>query len=147
MGRAEGLAQLWKAVQQCLEYCGRPLQDVAAVCVGLAGLDHQPEVAAELAEALRTKLAPGTEISVYDEAVITLCSGTAGHPHGCVVIAGEGIASPIGAPGAAAPPGGRAARRSRSCRSCSDPAAAAAAALRRWQYTCWQLTGWFAWAA
>jgi hypothetical protein len=100
VGKTEGLSQLWKAVQQCLQLCDRPLHDVAAVCVGLAGLDHQLEAAAELAEALRPELAPGTEISVYDDAVITLSNGTGGHLHGCVVIAGEaaGIAPPHGPP-------------------------------------------------
>lgn len=86
VGRSTAVAELWKAIRGCLDACGKQTQDVAAICIGVAGLGLQEEgTAAEIASELKPHFA---EVLVHDEADVALASGTGGHLHGCVVIAG-----------------------------------------------------------
>lgn len=94
MGRQAALDELWKAINGCLETCGQSVADIGAICIGMAGMDYEEGTATEIVAALKPELPEAAEVIVYDDAVISLASGTGGQLHGCVVVVGELLAYP-----------------------------------------------------
>ncbi len=94
MGRQAALDELWKAIHGCLETCGQSVADIGAICIGMAGMDYEEGTATEIVAALKPELPEAAEVIVYDDAVISLASGTGGQLHGCVVVVGEPLVYP-----------------------------------------------------
>lgn len=89
VGKEEALQTLKQAVSETLTGCGKSWESVAAICLGMAGVDS-PEAQTALTTAIKDWFPPNTLISVYNDAVPALLSGTEGRLEGCVLIAGTG---------------------------------------------------------
>lgn len=89
VGRDASLQSLKTAISETLGACKRSWDAVAAICLGMAGVDT-PHDQAALTAAIRDWFPQHTLILVYNDAVPALVSGTEGELEGCVLIAGTG---------------------------------------------------------
>ncbi|MCX6047198.1 MAG: ATPase [Chloroflexi bacterium] len=82
-------ANLNEAIHSALTQAGRQPQDVARICLGMAGVDRETDrilVTSWLAASL-----PGVPAIVDNDAMIALASGTGGELYGVVAISGTGM--------------------------------------------------------
>lgn len=77
------------AIRQALAAAGGELSDVAAICVGMSGVDR-PGDRAQVQQWL-DDLLPGVAAQIVNDAVIALASGTAGELMGVVIVSGTGM--------------------------------------------------------
>lgn len=104
LGRAQGGSTNWNSVgvstahanwlqtiQGALAAAGGTLDDVAAICIGMSGVDR-PNDRAQVQQWL-DDLLPGIPAQIVNDAVIALASGTAGELFGVVIISGTGMIS------------------------------------------------------
>eukprot|EP00897_Mesotaenium_endlicherianum_P009681 jgi/Mesen1/8741/ME000052S08173 len=89
VGDKAARAALEKAMAGALAAANVPRVAVRGLCLGMAGVDRPPDV--QKVEAwLREIFAHEPHISVHNDAVAALASGTGGQLAGCVLIAGTG---------------------------------------------------------
>lgn len=80
----------WRAViQDAVAAAGGNLANVAAICIGMSGVDR-PHDRAQVQQWL-VDLLPGVPAQIVNDAVIALAAGTAGELFGVVVISGTGM--------------------------------------------------------
>ncbi|MCB0063371.1 MAG: hypothetical protein KDE19_14720 [Caldilineaceae bacterium] len=89
VGDEQALANLEEVIQNALRVAGRSNMDIAAICLGMAGVDRPPERA--LITSWIEPLLPNATISIYNDALIALASGTGGTLLGVAVISGTGM--------------------------------------------------------
>jgi N-acetylglucosamine kinase-like BadF-type ATPase len=89
VGDAVARANLQEAITLALQDAACKAPTVAAICLGMAGVDRAGEqavIAAWVAAVL-----PGVPASIYNDALVALASGTGGELYGVVVISGTGM--------------------------------------------------------
>ncbi|KAK9823451.1 hypothetical protein WJX72_002863 [[Myrmecia] bisecta] len=89
VGGPEALQTLQSAIIGALAVAGKTTEDVAAVCLGVSGVDTPKDVHA-LTQTLRAFFPAETDIMVDNDSVIALACGTDGRLEGCVLVAGTG---------------------------------------------------------
>jgi N-acetylglucosamine kinase-like BadF-type ATPase len=102
LGRAQGGSTNWNSVgveaahanwqdviRQAVAAAGGGLADVAAICIGMSGVDR-PHDRAQVQQWL-DDLLPGVPAQIVNDAVIALAAGTAGELLGVVLISGTGM--------------------------------------------------------
>jgi N-acetylglucosamine kinase-like BadF-type ATPase len=77
------------AILEAVTAAGATLADVAAICLGMSGVDR-PEDRTRV-EAWMASLLPSARALIHNDAVIALASGTGGELFGVVVISGTGM--------------------------------------------------------
>jgi len=82
-------ANLHEAIQTALQQARAEEHDVAAICLGLAGVDRGPERA--LVTTWIEALLPDAPAIIENDAMIALASGTGGDLYGIVLISGTGM--------------------------------------------------------
>lgn len=82
-------ANLAAAVSGALHGAGRSAEDVAAICVGMAGVDRTAERAT--VEAWLADLLPGVMTEIQNDALIALAGANQGELFGVVVVSGTGM--------------------------------------------------------
>lgn len=82
-------ANLHEAIQAALQQAHGEWHAVAAICVGMAGVDRGPERAL-VTSWIEARL-PNTPMIIENDAMIALASGTGGDLYGIVLISGTGM--------------------------------------------------------
>ncbi|MBX2998013.1 MAG: hypothetical protein KF893_05835 [Caldilineaceae bacterium] len=82
-------AHLNEAISGALDQAGRQIDEVKAVCIGASGVDR-PLDRERMTEWLRARF-PAAALTIHNDAVIALASGTAGEVYGVVLISGTGM--------------------------------------------------------
>lgn len=89
VGAATAHANWSQTIQEAVATAGGTLDDIAAICVGMSGVDR-PNDRAQVQQWL-DNLLPGVPAQIVNDAVIALASGTAGELFGVVIISGTGM--------------------------------------------------------
>lgn len=89
VGDEKAYANLEEVINNALRIAGREREDIAAVCLGMAGVDRPQERA--IIHGWMEQLLPNATVMVHNDALIALASGTGGSLYGVAVISGTGM--------------------------------------------------------
>lgn len=89
VGDETAQANVTQAIEAALQAANRTKSQVAALCLGMAGVDRGPERAR--VTGWIEALFPGATVTVDNDAMIALASGTGGERYGVVLISGTGM--------------------------------------------------------
>ncbi|MFN8493622.1 MAG: BadF/BadG/BcrA/BcrD ATPase family protein [Caldilineaceae bacterium] len=89
VGDATAQANVNQAIQAALQAANRSTAQVAAICLGMAGVDRGPERAR--VTSWIEGLLPGVPVTIDNDAMIALASATGGDLYGVVLISGTGM--------------------------------------------------------
>ncbi|HRW06311.1 MAG TPA: BadF/BadG/BcrA/BcrD ATPase family protein, partial [Caldilineaceae bacterium] len=89
VGDAQAHANLSQGISSVLQAAGCDRSAIAAACIGMAGIDRPNERA--LVSGWLDGLLPGVPVTLYNDALIALASGTNGDLCGVAVVSGTGM--------------------------------------------------------
>lgn len=88
-GDEEAFANLQGVIQNALRLAGREATEISAICLGMAGADRQQDRL--IIQGWVESLLPHATITIYNDALIALASGTKAELCGIAVISGTGM--------------------------------------------------------